>query len=242
MLPRTGMVLAAGRGERLRPITDTLPKPLVEIAGKPLIDHAIDRLVEAGIERVVVNVHHLADRMIEHLAARTSPEILISRETGDHALETGGAVVHAAALLGSDPFYLVNGDSFWLNGKMSALKRLAAAWDADRFDAVMLLQRTVTAVGYDGNYGDWMLDQLGTPRRRREREIAPYFYAGLQLISPKAFEDAPEGAFSVSVIFDRLAASGRLGALIHDGEWYHVSTPDGLALVKERLERRRTMR
>jgi MurNAc alpha-1-phosphate uridylyltransferase len=240
--PRVAMVLAAGRGERLRPITDTLPKPLVEIAGRKLIDHAIDRLEQAGVERVVVNVHHLGHRIVAHLAARKSPEIVISHEEGDAAFETGGAVVHALKLLGAEPFYVVNGDSLWLDGRTSALIRLARAWDPEALDAVLLLQRTVSAVGYDECRGDFCLDQLGVPRRRVEGEIAPYLYAGLQLVSPTLFAGVAPGIFSINRIWDSALAAGRLGAIVHDGEWYHVSTPDGMALVKERLERRRVER
>ena len=238
---RIGMVLAAGRGERLRPITDTLPKPLVEIAGRSLLDHAIDRLEAAGVETVVVNVHHLAERIAGHLAARSSPRILISEET-EAALETGGAIVHALALLGDAPFYVVNGDSLWLDGKVPALERLARAWDPARHDAMLLLQRSVTAVGYDGQYGDFALDQLGHPRWRGETEIVPYLYAGVQLMSPEPFRGMAAERFSVRRVWNRAMQAGRLGAIVHDGEWYHVSTPPGLELVRQRLDQHRVER
>jgi MurNAc alpha-1-phosphate uridylyltransferase len=234
--PRTGMVLAAGRGERLRPITDTLPKPLVKIAGKTLLDHALDRLEMAGVERVVVNVHYLAEIIVEHLKARRTPEIVISRETV--ALETGGAVKHALPLLGDEPFFVVNGDSLWLDGKTDALTRLADAWDPAAFDAVLLLQRTASAVGYDEGLGDFALDQLGWPRRRRPSEVVPYLFAGVQLFTPALFREVPKGAFSLNVIYDRAVAAGRLRGIVHDGEWYHVSTPAGLKLVEDRLRSR----
>ena len=237
--PRIGMVLAAGRGERLRPITDTLPKPLVRIAGRALLDHAIDRLEAAGVERVVVNVHYLGEIIAEHLAARRSPEIVISREAA--ALETGGGVKHALPLLGGEPFYVVNGDSLWLDSKVSALIRLADAWDPATTDAMLLLQRTATAVGYEGP-GDYMLDQLGRPRRRHDREVAPYLFAGVQLLAPALFQDMPEGPFSLNRIYDKAERASRLGAFVHDGEWYHVSTPDGLKLVERRLHSRRVER
>jgi MurNAc alpha-1-phosphate uridylyltransferase len=238
--PRTGMVLAAGRGQRLRPITDTLPKPLVRIAGRALLDHAIDRLEAAGVERVVVNVHYLGEIIAEHLAARSSPEIVIAREA--EALETGGGVRHAMTLLGDEPFYVVNGDSLWLDGKVSALTRLANAWDPTATDAQLLLQRTATAVGYEDGLGDYMLDQLGRPRRRHDREVAPYLFAGVQLLSPALFRDVPEGVFSLNRIYDKAETAGRLRALVHDGAWYHVSTPSGLKLVEERLHSRRIER
>jgi MurNAc alpha-1-phosphate uridylyltransferase len=239
--PKVGMVLAAGRGERLRPITDTLPKPLVEIGGRTLLDHAIDRLEAAGVETVVVNVHHLAHRIAAHLARRETPRIVISEER-QAALETGGAIVHALPLLGLDPFYAVNGDSLWLNGKVDALVRLARAWDDQRTDAVLLLQRTVTAVGYERQRGDFALDQLGKPRWCGETEVAPYLYAGVQLLSPRLFEGMTADPFSVRRIWNRALEAGRLAAVVHDGEWYHVSTPDGLAQVRQRLERRRIER
>jgi MurNAc alpha-1-phosphate uridylyltransferase len=231
--PRVGMVLSAGRGERLRPITDTLPKPLVRIGGRALLDHAIDRLEAAGVECVVVNVHYLSDLIVEHLKARTSPRIVISHEAAP--LETGGGVTHALPLLGDEPFFVVNGDSLWLEGKVPALDRLAAAWDAHDADAVLLLQRTVTAVGYEDGHGDYRLDQLGRPHRRRGGEIVPYVFAGVQLLSPDLFTKAPPGAFSLVRLYDRAEAAGRLAGLVHDGQWYHVGDPVGLRLVADRL-------
>jgi MurNAc alpha-1-phosphate uridylyltransferase len=242
ILPRTAIVLAAGRGVRLRPITDTLPKPLVEIAGRTLLDHAIDRLELAGVERVVVNVHYRAAQIIAHLARRMSPTILISEET-EAPLETGGGILNALPLLGDEPFYAVNADSLWLDGRASALHRLAGAWDPARTDAVMLLQRTVTAIGYETDgLGDFSLDQEDRPVRRREGEIVPYLYAGVQLISPILFRDATPGAFSVNRIWDRAIETGRLTGIVHDGEWYHVSTPESLDLVAERFESHRVER
>ena len=238
--PKIGMVLAAGRGERLRPITDTLPKPLVRIAGRALLDHAIDRLEAVGVERVVVNVHYLGDVIAEHLKVRASPEIVVVREAA--ALETGGGVKHALNYLGDAPFYVVNGDSLWLDGKVAALTRLADAWDPTMVDAMLLLQRTASAVGYEDGLGDYTLDQLGRPRRRHPGEVAPYLFAGVQLLSPALFHDMPEGVFSLNRIYDKAEATGRLWALVHDGEWYHVSTPGGMKLVEERLRSRRIER
>jgi MurNAc alpha-1-phosphate uridylyltransferase len=232
------MVLAAGRGERLRPITDRLPKPLVPLGGRTLLDHAIDRLETAGVARVIVNVHYLGEQIVEQLRRRGSPEITIAREPA--LLETGGAIVNALPLLGDQPFFAVNADSYWLDGTVSALGRLAAAFDPAICDGLLLLQRTVSAVGYDREDGDFMLDPLGVPTRRGESEIAPYLFAGIQLLSPHLFRDPPAGPFSLNRIFDAALADGRLRALVHDGEWYHVSTPEGLALVEARLELRRT--
>ena len=235
------MVLAAGRGARLRPITDTLPKPMVEVGGRTLLDHAIDRLELAGVERVVVNVHHLAEQIVEHLAHRNHPEIVISPEK--EALETGGAIVKALELLGPDPFYIVNGDSLWLDGgRRGALARLAECWATGNRDVILLFQRTATAVGYDDGHGDFALDQLGQVAWRHEHEIVPYLYAGVQLVTPALFRGLPPERFSVRRIWDKAMEAGRLGAIVHDGEWYHVSTPPGLELVRERFGTRRVER
>jgi MurNAc alpha-1-phosphate uridylyltransferase len=236
--PRSAMVLAAGLGTRLRPVTETIPKPLVEINGRPLIDHALDRLSLAGVERVVVNVHYKAGMMAEHLTRRDHPQIELSEEA--ELLDTGGGVARALPLLG-EVFFVVNGDVFWLDGKDSALLRLAGAFDPADMDAVLLLQRTVTAVGYEGS-GDYFLGALGTPRRRREREVAPYLFAGIQLLHRRLFDDAPGRVFSLVRLFDRAEAAGRLSAIVHDGEWYHVGTPEGLVLTRERLNSRRIER
>jgi MurNAc alpha-1-phosphate uridylyltransferase len=232
------MVLAAGLGTRLRPITDTIPKPLVEINGRSLIDHAIDRLALAGVERVVVNVHYKAAMIVQHLARRDYPQIEFSEET--ELLDTGGGVARALALLG-EAFFVVNSDVFWLDGKDPALLRLAAAYEATTMDGVLLLQRTATAVGYEGS-GDYFLDSSGKPRRRREAEAVPYLFAGIQLLNHRLFDTIPARAFSLVRLFDRAEAAGRLSAIVHDGDWYHVGTPEGLTLSRERLALRRIER
>jgi MurNAc alpha-1-phosphate uridylyltransferase len=234
----SGMVLAAGLGTRMRPITDRIPKPLVPVAGKPLIDHAIDRLAEAGVKRVVVNIHHKADMLARHLETRRTPSITLSRE--DELLETGGGILKALPLL-DDMFYVVNSDVLWLDGKTAALRRLARAWDPARLDAVLLLQRTTTALGYEGP-GDFFLDPLGVLRRRREREVAPHLFAGVQILHRRLFDGRPPGKFSLNPLWDRAIAAGRLAAIVHDGEWYHIGTPAGLALAEERLATHRIER
>jgi MurNAc alpha-1-phosphate uridylyltransferase len=229
------MVLAAGLGTRLRPITDTIPKPLVQINGRGLIDHAIDRLEAAGVEHVVVNLHYKAAMIAEHLAHRDHPRIELSEEA--ELLDTGGGVARALPLLG-EAFFVVNSDVFWLDGRASALLRLAAAFDPSLMDGVLLLQPTATAVGYDGS-GDYFLDVRGNPRRRRDGEAAPYLFGGIQLLHQRLFDTTPGPVFSLVRLFDRAEAAGRLGAIVHDGEWYHVGTPEGLALTRKRVSSHR---
>ena len=236
--PDTAMVLAAGLGTRMRPISDALPKPLVEIAGRTLLDHAIDRLALAGVERVVVNAHYKAEMIAARLAARDHPRIELSRE--DELLETGGGVTRALPLLG-ESFFVVNSDVFWLDGKDYALLRLAAAFDPAAMDAVLLLQRTVTAVGYEG-LGDYFLDPLGVPRRRGEREIAPFIFTGIQLLHRRLFDGVADQHFSLNRLYNRAERNGRLRAIVHDGEWYHVGTPEGLAATRARLSSHRIER
>jgi len=235
---KSAMVLAAGRGTRMRPISDALPKPLVEIGGRTLLDHAIDRLALVGVERVVVNVHYKAEMVAARLAARDHPKIEISEE--EELLETGGGVARALPLLG-ECFFIVNGDVFWLDGTDHALGRLTDAFDPARMDAVLLLQRTVTAVGYEGS-GDYFLDPLGVPQRRGEREIAPYIFTGIQLLHRRLFDGIAERRFSLNVVYDRAERAGRLTAIVHDGEWYHIGTPEGLEATRARLSSHRIER
>jgi N-acetyl-alpha-D-muramate 1-phosphate uridylyltransferase len=236
--PRSGMVLAAGLGTRLRPVTEIIPKPLIEINGRTLLDHAIDRLTLAGVERVVVNVHYKAEMVAAHLARRSYPRIQLSEET--ELLDTGGGIARALPWL-DDVFFVVNGDVFWFNGKGCALQRLTLAFDLDYTDAVLLLQPTVTAVGYEGS-GDYFLDSAGRPHRRGEREIAPYLFAGIHLLHRRLFDGACDRVYSVVRLFDRAEQAGRLRAIVHDGEWYHIGTPEGLAATRESLSCRRIER
>ncbi len=236
--PRTAMVLAAGLGTRLRPVTETIPKPLIEINGRTLLDHAIDRLALVGVERVVVNVHYKAEMVAAQLDRRDHPRIEISHET--ELLDTGGGVARALPLL-DDVFFVVNSDVFWLDSKDCALQRLAAGFDPEHMDAILLLQRTVTAVGYEGS-GDYLIDPPGCPRRRSEREVAPFLYAGLQLLHRRAFAGVSDRVFSLVRIFDRAEEAGHLQAIVHDGEWYHIGTPQGLAATRERLSSHRIER
>jgi MurNAc alpha-1-phosphate uridylyltransferase len=237
-LPKSAMVLAAGLGTRMRAVNAAVPKPLLELNGRTLLDCAIDHVAEAGVEHVVVNTHYQAEAVTAHLRARTRPQIEISHEP--ELLETGGGVAKALPLLG-DTFFVVNSDVYWLDGVVPALHRLARAFDPERLDAVLLFQRTVDAVGYDGP-GDFFLDALGSPRRRDEREIAPYLFTGIQLLHRGAFDGIAERAFSLNRVYDRVEGAGRLHAIVHDGECYHAGTPDAFAATVQRLNSHRIER
>lgn len=226
----TAMVLAAGLGTRLRPLTDTVPKPLVPVAGQTLLDWALDRLADAGVGRAVVNLHHLGDKIEAHLEDRARPMIAFSREA--ERLETGGGIARALPMLGAGPFFAVNADVLWLNGPGDALGRLARHWDDETMDGLLLLHETVFAFGYDGD-GDFFVDADGRLKRRPERELAPYLFTGVQILHPRLFKDAPAGMFSLNVLYDRAIEQGRLYGLIHDGEWFHVGTAEGLAEAED---------
>jgi MurNAc alpha-1-phosphate uridylyltransferase len=236
--PRVAMLLAAGLGLRMRPLTEHTAKPLLTLGGRTLLDHALDRLAEAGVETVVVNTHWHAEAVAAHLAARREPPATLLRRE-DALLDTGGGVRAAADLLGADPFYVVNGDSFWLEGPMPALHRLAVAWDLRPADAVLLVMRTSETRAPTGA-GDFFLDPFGVVRRRDEREIAPYAFAGIQLIAPALLAEAPEGPFSMNLAWDRAIAAGRLRGVVHDGWWFHLSTPTDLAEAEALLYAQRT--
>lgn len=233
-VPKTAIVLAAGLATRMRPITDTMPKALIPVAGKPVIDHAIDRLAAIGVKRVVVNLHYRGDMIARHLEARRDVEIVLSPE--DELLDSGGGVVNALNHLG-EMFYVVNADVFWLNGKVPALIRLARAFDDTAMDGLLLMQRTVTAVGLDGP-GDFMIDPAGLLRWRGETEIAPHYFAAIQLLHRRFFADAPGGKFSIKPYWTRAILAERLYGIVHEGEWYHLETPRGLARVERVLAER----
>jgi len=221
------MVLAAGLGERMRPLTDRMPKPLVPVAGKALIDHVLDRLAAAGVERAVVNVHYLADLIERHLKGRTAPRVAISDER-QKLLNTGGGVVKALGLIGSEPFFHVNSDTIWIDGVKPNLDRLAEAFDAIAMDALLLLAPVATSIGYAGR-GDFTMAADRRLTRRGERDTVPYVYAGAAILRPELFKDAPPGAFSLTALFDRAASTGRLHGLPLEGVWMHVGTPEAIA-------------
>ena len=230
----TAMVMAAGLGKRMRPLTAAQPKPLVRVGGKPLIDHSLDRLAEAGVAKAVVNVHYLADALEAHLGNRSTPAIAVSDERA-LLLETGGGMIKAQGLL-PDPFFCLNSDNVWLDGPRNAFEELSCAWRPDDMDALLLLVRHPQAHNYVGK-GDFHLDPLGRVSRRRSGRIAPFIYTGIQLVSRRLLRDAPEGAFSTNVLWTRAIEEGRLYGIVHTGHWFEVGTPGAIAPTEEWLTR-----
>jgi MurNAc alpha-1-phosphate uridylyltransferase len=233
-IPRTAMVLAAGKGERMRPITNKIPKPLVKVAGKAMIDHVLDRLAKAGVTRAVVNVHYLADQVERHLKDRKKPQIVISDERAK-LLDTGGGVVHALGKLGAQPFFNVNSDTIWLDGVRPNFERLADIFDPARMDGLLLLAPMTSSVGYDGR-GDFLMKPDGRLQWRAEREVAPFVYAGAAILTPALFKDAPEGAFSLTRLFAKAIEADRLFGLRLEGLWMHVGTPDAIAIAEDAIK------
>jgi MurNAc alpha-1-phosphate uridylyltransferase len=231
--PTKAIVLAAGLGKRMLPITATMPKPLVKVAGQSLIDFALDKLHEAGMETVVVNVHHFADMLEAHLRTRAFPRIVISDER-DELLETGGGVKKALPLLGTDPFVTFNSDSMWIEGAGPNLKRLVAAWDAERMDILMLVAPLSTSVGYEGR-GDFHRDEDGRLRRRGSDDRSDFVYAGVAIVKPELVPGTPDGAFSANAFYDRAIANDRLYGLPLDGQWLHVGEPHTIAEAEKCL-------
>lgn len=225
--PRRAMVLAAGLGTRMRPLTNDLPKPLVKVRGKALIDHAIDRLVAAGVELVVVNLHHHAAQLKSHLARRTDVQIRTCDES-DSVLGTGGGVFNALPLFEGEPFFVHNTDSIWVEGYARALPRMIARWDPERMDALLLAAPLVSAIGYDGS-GDFVMDAAGRLSRVPEQRLSPFAYPGVQIVHPRLFDGSTPGAFSVNPLWDRAIERGRLFGIRLDGVWMHVGTPEALA-------------
>jgi N-acetyl-alpha-D-muramate 1-phosphate uridylyltransferase len=232
--PRTAMVLAAGFGERMKPLTERQPKPLIAVAGKPLIDRVLDRLAAAGVERAVVNVHYLADLIENHLKARASPKIVISDERAK-LLDTGGGVVKALPLIGREPFFHLNSDTIWIDSVRPNLDTLAEAFDPAAMDVLLLLAPVATSIGYAGR-GDFTMAADGRLERRLERDVAPFVYAGAAILRPELFDGAPAGAFSLTKLFDKAAAQGRLYGLRLEGVWMHVGTPDAIAQAEAAIK------
>lgn len=225
------MVLAAGLGTRMRPLTDCLPKPLVRFAGRALIDHVLDRLAAAGIGEAVVNVHYMAELIEAHVTNRDRPRIVISDER-DALLDTGGGVVRALGRFGGEAFIIHNSDSVWAEDGVLAgqsnLDRLVDQWDDSQMDCLMLMARRGDSIGYDGR-GDFHMDKMGRVARRQEGQIAPFVFAGVSIAGPRLFDGAPGGAFSLNKLWDRAIEAGRLRGVQLEGTWMHIGTPDALA-------------
>jgi MurNAc alpha-1-phosphate uridylyltransferase len=231
----TAMVLAAGLGKRMRPLTASQPKPLVRVAGKALIDYSLDHLAQAGVARAVVNVHYLADALEAHLAARKGrPQITISDER-ELLLETGGGMVKAAPLL-PDPFFCLNSDNIWLDGPRDVFRELSSRWNAEQMDALLLVVPHARAINYGGK-GDFHLDPLGRVTRRRPERIAPFIYTGVQIVSHRLLREAPDGPFSTNVLWQRAIAEGRLYGLSHTGLWCEVGDPAAIRPTEALLTR-----
>jgi MurNAc alpha-1-phosphate uridylyltransferase len=235
MRPDTAVILSAGLGTRMRPLTLTTPKPLLPLTGRPILAHVLERLQAAGVKNILVNAHHLADQIAEFL--HDYPGVTLVRE--DALQETGGAITAMAGkhLLPDAPFYILNGDTYWVDGPSDTLRRLAEAFDPARMDVMLLLARTAGAVA-EAARGDFLWPRGGELQRRGERDVAPYLFAGVQIVSPKLFAAAPKGPFSLNALWDQAIAASRLGAIVHDGVWFHLTTPEDLARANAVLEAR----
>lgn len=234
-VPTTAMVFAAGLGKRMRPITDTLPKPLVKVGGRTLIDHCLDRLAESGVERAIVNVHWLADEIETHLAGRRAPKILISDERAQ-LLDQGGGIKRALRMIGADPFLICNTDAFWIEGPRSNIARLARTFDFDAMDILLLVAPSAGAVGVDWP-GDFAMSHDGRLEPREQRHVAPFVYTGVGIIKPQLFESETADAFPLARFFRAAAAKGRLYGVRLDGLWIHVGRPETIAEAERAIDR-----
>jgi len=231
-VPKSAIILAAGYGKRMLPLTERIPKPLLVIEGQAVLGRSIDQLLAVGVERVVVNAAHLKERIVEFVDTLDDERITVSVE--DEPLETGGGVVRALPALGEQPFYVLNGDSVWADGMKSPLLRLAESWDPDRMDVLLMLMPLARVSNFTG-LGDFIMDQDGRLQRREENGVAPYAYMGLSIINPAALQGAPQGTFSLNWLYDRAIESDRLFGIPHDGLWYHISTPEDLEHARARF-------
>ena len=234
-VPKTAMIMAAGLGKRMRPLTATRPKPLIEVGGKTLLDHVLERLRAAGVRKVVVNVHYLADALEAHLASRDHGlEVVISDER-DLLMETGGGLVQAAPLIDTDPFLALNSDNLWIDGPADTLKLLASQWDDARMDALLLLVPQARALNHNG-MGDFHMGSTGRLRRRERSHVAPFVFTGIQIASKRLLRDAPEGPFSTNILWDRAIEEGRCFGAVHQGLWFDVGTPQSIQLTETAIE------
>jgi MurNAc alpha-1-phosphate uridylyltransferase len=234
-VPRTAMIMAAGLGKRMRPLTATRPKPLIEVNGKALLDHVLEKLRIAGVKKVVVNVHYLADALEAHLKSRDHGlEIVISDER-DVLMETGGGLIKAAPLIDSDPFLALNSDNLWIDGPADTLKLLASQWDDAKMDALLLLVPQARALNHKG-LGDFHMERSGRIRRREKSHVAPFVFTGIQIVSKRLLRDAPDGPFSTNILWNRAIEEGRCFGAVHQGLWFDVGTPQSIQLTETALE------
>lgn len=234
-VPKTAMVLAAGLGKRMRPLTASRPKPLIEVAGQALLDHVLDKLSAAGVEKVVVNVHYLADAVEAHLAKNSDGLKIAISDERSLLLETGGGMVKAGPLIDVDPFLVVNSDNLWVDGPADTLKLLASHWDSKRMDALLLLVPHARAQNHHGR-GDFHMDRQGRLRRRNPSHVAPFVYTGIQMVSKRLLEGAPEGPFSTNILWDKAIEEGRCFGAVHQGLWFDVGTPQSIKATELTLE------
>ena len=234
-VPGTAMIMAAGLGKRMRPLTASRPKPLIEVGGKALLDHVLDKLRTAGVRKVVVNVHYLADSLEAHLSTRSNGlEVVISDER-DLLLETGGGLVRAEPLIDCDPFLSLNSDNLWVDGPADTLRLLASQWDGERMDALLLLVPLAGARNHKG-IGDFHMDRSGRIRRRDKSHVAPFVFTGIQMLSKRLLRDAPAGPFSTNLLWDRAIAEGRCFGAVHHGLWFDVGNPEAIKQTEAVLE------
>jgi MurNAc alpha-1-phosphate uridylyltransferase len=234
-VPHTAMIMAAGLGKRMRPLTATRPKPLIEVGGKALLDHVLERLRAAGVQRIVVNVHYLADALEAHLATRAhGMEVAISDERG-LLMETGGGLVKAEPLIDCDPFLALNSDNLWIDGPADTLKLLASQWDGVKMDALLLVVPLANALNHKG-MGDFRLDRSGRLRRRERSHVAPFVFTGIQMVAKRLLREAPDGPFSTNLLWDRAIEEGRCYGAVHQGLWFDVGTPQSIRLTETALK------
>ena len=234
-VPHTAMIMAAGLGKRMRPLTATRPKPLIEVGGKALLDHVLEKLRAAGVRKVVVNVHYLADALEAHLASRAHGlEVVISDERA-LLMETGGGLVKAAPLIDSDPFLALNSDNLWIDGPADTVRVLASQWDDSKMDALLLLVPQARALNHKG-IGDFHMDRTGRLRRREKSHVAPFVFTGIQMASKRLLRDAPDGPFSTNILWDRAIEEGRCFGAVHQGLWFDVGTPQSIQMTETVLE------
>jgi N-acetyl-alpha-D-muramate 1-phosphate uridylyltransferase len=235
LVPEVAMVMAAGLGKRMRPLTATRPKPLVEVAGKTLLDHTLDRLRAAGVRKAVVNVHYLADALEAHLKNRVKGIDIAVSDERDLLLETGGGIVRALPLIDADPFLVVNCDNLWIDGPIDSLRHLAASWDDKAMDALLLLVPLARA-NCHGGQGDFHLSASGALRRKKPGGVAPFVYTGIQMVSKRLFEgEVPSGPFSTNLLWDRAINAGRAFGAVHQGLWFDVGAPANIRKTEEIL-------